>query len=148
MEFFPSLFTPSRTSMLPTSARAFEEAFNNMFKSWPSVQTLTPQTFPLDIVELNERYVIKADLPEVDRKDVNISFENNLLTVHVEVCREEEKKEANYLLRERLYGECARTIPLPLADSRGTIEAVMKDGILKITVPKSHEKQTKKIEIH
>lgn len=152
MEFLPTtLFPQTRPNLFTSPFRAFDEVVRDMFRSWPAMQTITPQTFPVDILEYNDKYLIKADLPGIDRKCVDISFENNLLTLRVEEFKEKEEKvekEANFLVRERLFSECARSIPLPLADVKATIDAVMKDGVLKIVVPKSHEKQTKKIEIH
>jgi len=147
MNFFPELVPERRTSSAFNSPlRRFEETLNWL---WPSFENIVPQQpFALEVVELPESYVVKAFLPGVDRKCVEMWFENLILTLKVEIEREEEKKEATYLLRERFYGTTARSIQLQLADLKANIDATMKDGILKITIPKSHEKQTKKIEIH
>jgi HSP20 family protein len=146
MEFFPEIIPESRiTPFLTNPLRRFEETVNKM---WPAFQNVSTQPFALEVVELPESYIVKAFLPGVDRKCVEMWFENLILTLKVEIEAEDEKKDATYLLRERFYGTTARSIQLPLADLKGNINATMKDGILKIAVPKSHEKQTKKIEIH
>ena len=148
MEFFPEIRPESRiTPFFRSPLRNIEETINKM---WPTFQNVSAQPFPLEVVELSESYIVKAFLPGIDRKCVDMWFENLILTLKVEILEEEEKKdkEATYLLRERFYGTTARSIQLPLADLKGSINATMKDGVLKITVPKSHEKQTKKIEIH
>lgn len=145
MELMPNIFTPERTGLTSNPFRMFEEAVNKM---WPTMQTAGFNTFAIDLVEQPDKYLIKADLPGIDRKCIDLAFENHLLTVRVEVEREEEKKEGRYLLRERFYQTAVRSVPLPLADAKANIDAVMKDGVLRITIPKSHEKQTKRIEIH
>jgi HSP20 family protein len=146
MEFFPETRPEGRvTPFFRSPLRNIEETFNKM---WPAFQNISPQPFALEVVELPESYIVKAFLPGIDRKCVDMWFDNLILTLKVEIEEEEEKKEATYLLRERFYGTTARSIQLPLADLKGNINATMKDGVLKIAVPKSHEKQTKKIEIH
>lgn len=145
MELLPSIFSPERSAFLTNPFKAFEEALG---RTWPTSLVTTGNTFALDLVELPDKYALKADLPGIDRKCVDISFENQVLTIRVEAATEEEKKEARYLMRERLYQTVMRSVTLPLADPKAAIDAVMKDGVLKITVPKSHEKQTKRIEIH
>lgn len=145
MELLPSMFTPERSTFFGNPLKAFEEAFT---RNWPTAWVTANNTFPLDLVELADKYSLKADLPGIERKCVDISFENQALTIRVEVQTEEEKKDARYLMRERLCQTVVRSVSLPLADPKAAIDAVMKDGVLKITVPKSHEKQTKRIEIH
>lgn len=148
MEYLPEIFSQSRAPFLTTPFRGVEEVFQNMFKPWVPGQRFAAPTIPLDVVEYPDKYLIRADLPGIDRKCVDISFENNVLLLKVEIQREEEKKDAAFVVRERLFGSTVRPVQLPLADQKGVIDAVMKDGVLKIVVPKAIEKHTKKIEIH
>ncbi|MBX7137704.1 MAG: Hsp20/alpha crystallin family protein [Oligoflexia bacterium] len=148
MEFFPSILPETRSTLFAQPFRALEEAVNKMWPAFNALGQVVPRTFALDVEELPDKYRIKADLPGIDRKCVHISFEQPMLTIEIEVNKEEERKEGTFLARERLYSTTARSIPLPLADAKGNVDAVMKEGVLTITVPKSHEKQTKTIEIH
>ena len=148
MEYLPELFTQMKSPFIGSPLRGVEDVFQNMFKPWVSSQRLTSQNIPLDVIEFTDKYLIRADLPGIDRKAVDISFENGTLLLKVQIEREEEKREATFLVRERLFSSALRTVQLPLADFKGTIDAVMKDGVLKISVPKAAERQTKKIEIH
>ena len=148
MEYFPEILSSSRSPLFTNPLRNFEDIFTSAFKPWMPMQRFAAPTIPLDIVEFADKYIVKADLPGVERKCVDISFENGTLLLKVEMVRDEEKKDAQYLTRERLFSSTARSIPLPLADAKGAIDAVMKEGVLRITVPKQVEKHTKKIEIH
>lgn len=149
MEFFPSVFPETRPATFTNLFRPLEQMVN---RTWPQFPMLAPRGLAFDLAELPDKYIAKVDLPGIDRKCVDISFEDHTLTVQVEFNKEEEKKEekkeAFYMLRERFYGNTARSIPLPLADAKANIDAVLKDGVLKIVIPKSLEKHTKRIEIH
>jgi HSP20 family protein len=149
MEYFPETTSQSfRSPFFSYPLRAFEEVFGAATKPWFAPQRFAAQNIPLDVAEFADKYIVKADLPGIEREDVDISFENSNLTLRVEVEREEEKKDTFFLLRERLYTTSVRSFPLPLADSKGVIDAKMKEGVLTISIPKRIEKQTRKIEIH
>lgn len=148
MEYLPEVFSTARSPMFSTPFRALEEFFDTAFKPWVPSSRFAVPSIPLDVTELPEKYIVKADLPGIERKFVDISFENQMLTLKVELTKEEEKKETRYLLRERLFSSTARSVPLPLADSKATIDAHLKEGVLTVVIPKQLEKQMKRIEIH
>lgn len=100
-----------------------------------------------DIVETKDSYLVNLDIPGVDKKDIKISYENGRLTVCGERKEEKEKKETNYYSVERNYGKYYRSFNLPKQIKHDLIDAELKNGSLKITVPKSEEVKEKQIEI-
>jgi len=101
----------------------------------------------LDVSETKNELVVKAEVPGMDAKDIDISLSDGVLTIKGEKKEEKEEKEANYHLVERSYGAFARSVQLPKEVRDGKISASYKDGILKITLPKSEEAKKKEIKI-
>ena len=109
----------------------------------------TSQWMPaVDIKETKKQFVIEADLPGVDKKNVNISMENNTLTI--QGSREEEKKEEDqhYYRTERVRGSFYRRFTLPDTADSEKIAAKMVKGILEITIPKKEIAQPRSIKIN
>jgi HSP20 family protein len=100
-----------------------------------------------DISETDEHIHVKADLPGIDVKDLDISIDNNVLTVRGEKKHEKEEKAENYHRVERCYGSFCRAFTLPTDVKADEIDAVYKDGVLRLTVPKSEKSKPKKIEV-
>lgn len=96
-----------------------------------------------DISETDTEYLIKAELPEVKKEDVNITLENGLLTISGERKHEEEQKKANEIRRECFYGSFTRSFALPENVDVDKIKAESKDGVLKIRIPKTPAPQEK-----
>jgi HSP20 family protein len=104
--------------------------------------------FPsLDISETKSDIVVKAELPGMDPKDVDISLSDGMLTIKGERKHEKEEKEEDYHFIERRFGTFARMVRLPKEVKRDKISASYKNGILKVTLPKSEEAKTKEIKI-
>ncbi|MEW6376809.1 MAG: Hsp20/alpha crystallin family protein [Thermodesulfobacteriota bacterium] len=101
----------------------------------------------LDVSETKNDVVVKADLPGIDPKDIDISLSEGVLTIKGEKKQEREEKEENYHLIERSYGTFARTIRLPREVQSDKINASYKNGILRVTLPKSEEAKKKEIKI-
>ena len=102
---------------------------------------------PVDVVENNDAYLVKASLPGVNPDDINITYDNHVLTLNTEVQAEEEKKEERYLLRERRYGSFTRSITLPNQVDASKIEADYSNGVLTLTLPKAEELKPRRIQI-
>jgi HSP20 family protein len=100
-----------------------------------------------DISETEEHIHVKADLPGIDVKDLDISIDNNVLTVRGEKKQEKEDKGENYRCVERHYGSFCRSFMLPAEVKSDGIEAVYKDGVLRLSVPKSEAAKPKRIEV-
>ncbi len=94
-------------------------------------------------------YHIEVDLPGIPKEDIEISTEDNVLTISGERKLKEEKKEEDYYKVESVYGKFSRSFTLPEKIDTSAIQAEYNDGVLEITIPKlkEEEKQPKKIEI-
>jgi HSP20 family protein len=101
----------------------------------------------VDIYETEHDIVLKAELPEVNQKDIDIRLENNTLTLKGERQFHKETKEENYHRVERAYGAFSRSFTLPATVDQEKIKAEYKDGILKITLPKKEESKPKQIQV-
>ena len=122
------------------------DAFMTPFERTEMKSTVSPK---LDIAELKDKYEIKAELPGMDEKDINLSVEDGLLTISGEKKAETEEKDKGYYLKECSYGSFSRSVRLPdnIADDK--ISAQFRKGVLFIDMPKTKEIQSKarKIEI-
>lgn len=102
----------------------------------------------VDIYEQGNDIVLKAELPGVDPKDVDIRLENNVLTLRGQRKFENEVKRESYHRVERSYGSFSRSFTLPSVVDQGSIKAEVKDGILKVVLPKREEAKPKQIEVN
>jgi len=104
--------------------------------------------FPVtDIMENNEEYIFKMEVPGLSREDVNIEFCDGNLCVKGERKEDSEVKRENYSRAERFTGAFSRSFSIPKEIETDKIRASMKEGILELRVPKSIEKKTKSIPI-
>src|ERR1700716_738917 len=110
------------------------------------VQNLVPR---LDVTEADKEIVITAEMPGLERKDVEISIDDDILTIRGEKKAEAQEgdKDKNYQVAERAYGVFLRMIQLPPGIDPSKIQAVMSKGLLKITLPKPARSETRKIEV-
>src|SRR5688572_17057742 len=101
----------------------------------------------VDIFETEGEIIVKAELPGVDRKDISLNLEKNVLTLKGERKFEKETKEENYHRIERAYGGFSRSFSIPAIVDEDKIRADYKDGILKISLPKKEQVKPKQIQI-
>ena len=101
----------------------------------------------VDIYETEGAIVVKAELPGMDRKDITLNLENNVLTLRGERRFEKETKEENYHRIERSYGGFSRAFSIPATVNEERIQADYKDGVLKILLPKKDQAKPKQIQI-
>ena len=101
----------------------------------------------LDLSETKNEIIVKAEVPGLDHKDIDISLSEGVLTIKGEKRQEKEEKDSNYHLVERSYGSFTRLVRLPKEVKSDKISASYKDGVLKITLPKSEEAKKKEIKI-
>ena len=122
------------------------DAFMSPFDGTEIRNSVSPK---LDIAELKDKFEIKAELPGMDEKDINLSIEDGVLTISGEKKAETEEKDKGYYLKECSYGSFSRSVRLPdnIADDK--IEAKFKKGVLVIDMPKKEPAASKvrKIEI-
>lgn len=101
----------------------------------------------LDISETKNDIVVKAEIPGIDPRAIDISLADDVLTIKGEKRQEKEEKEENYHLIERKYGFFTRSIRLPKDVQSDKITASYKNGLLSVTLPKSEEAKKKEIKI-
>jgi len=95
----------------------------------------------------NGKYVIKADIPGVEAKDIQVSLENNRLTIRGERKVDKETKRKNLRAREIFYGSFERSLPIPEGLKAGEIKARYHDGVLEITAPMEKSVPSREIKI-
>lgn len=119
----------------------FERVFNR------PVMRSNDWTVALDVSETDDLYTVKASLPGVSPDDVELTLEDNVLTIKGEMKSDETVEEAKYHVRERRYGSFSRSIRFPvMVDSNG-VGATYENGVLTLSVPKAEEVKPKRIEI-
>ncbi len=101
----------------------------------------------VDIYETEQELVVKADLPEVDEKDLDVHVENNVLTIRGERRFDNTTSEDNYLRVERPYGSFSRSFSLANTVNTDAIKAEYHNGVLKLTIPKREEAKPKQIKV-
>jgi HSP20 family protein len=101
----------------------------------------------VDVSETTDQVVVRAEVPGLDVKDIDISLSGDILTIKGEKKAESEEKAENYHLVERSYGSFSRSLRLPVGVEAEKIEATYKQGVLTVTCPKKEEVKTKPIEI-
>jgi HSP20 family protein len=104
-------------------------------------------TPPVDMYEGDEAFTLKAELPGFSKDDVQVEIKDNRLTLKGERKRETDVKEAQHHRVERVYGAFQRSIKLPAVVDAEKAEAVFKDGVLKLTLPKAEKAKPKQISI-
>ena len=102
----------------------------------------------VDLYEKDDHFVIKAELPGVDKKDISIDLKDRVLTLSGERSNRNEVKEENFYRKERSYGKFQRSFTLPADVDADKIKAEFKDGLLKIEVPKPEQQKPKQVTIH
>lgn len=109
----------------------------------------TPEwALPLDVIEHEDQYLVKASLPGIKPEELEITFDKGMLTIRGTVKDESEKQEGQYHLRERRFGTFTRTISLPVTVKADNIQAHYEDGILTLSLPKAEEVKPRRIAIN
>ncbi len=101
----------------------------------------------LDMYEEDKELVIKAELPGIKKKDLDVRLDGDVLTIKAEKKAEKEVKETTHHTRERSYGQYVRYMTLPVRVDGEKIAATLKKGLLEIRMPKAEVPEAKQIEI-
>jgi len=134
---------------------AMERAFENPFGEGPFGEghflANRPEarswSLALDAAENEDNYIVKASIPGVNPDDLDITLEENVLTIKGETKVDETVKEADFHLRERRYGTFSRSVRFPVAVNAEAVEAAYEHGVLTLTVPKAEVVKPKRIAI-
>lgn len=124
--------------------KLFEDEIRDTEKSPMSSRCWTPVT---DVYETKEAYVFKLELPGVTKEDVKVEFEGDKISISGERKEETEVKKEDFLRIERYCGAFARSFQLPQNADGNNMNALMKDGILELRIPKREEAKAKSIPI-
>ena len=120
---------------LSTLQDQMNRLFESNFRGQSDESALTTWAPSVDIYETENELVLKADLPEVPEKDIDIHVENNMLTIRGERKFEQKVKQDNYLRVERAYGAFSRSFSLPNTVDTEAIKAEYKNGVLTVFMP-------------
>lgn len=102
---------------------------------------------PVDVLEENDRLIVKVEVPGIDEKDLRVTFEDGILSISGER-QFERKDDRNYHRIERAYGSFTRTFSLPRSVDASQIVASYRNGVLEIAIPKKEESKPKQIQIN
>jgi HSP20 family protein len=118
--------------------RMFAEMDNGEARKW---------RMALDVVERDDKYVLRADVPGIKPDEVRIEVEGDVLTVSAEHEESEEEKKDNFLRRERRYGSFSRSVTLPKGVTADQVDATVKDGVVEVSFPKPGKEERKAVTI-
>jgi len=124
--------------------RLFEDAFTRMLTE---PQTNRPWAPAVDIYETENELVLKADLPDVDLKDIDVRVENQTLTISGERKFEKNDSTKGYHRIERSYGTFVRSFSVPNTFDTETIAADFKNGVLSVTLPKKEAAKPRQVKV-
>lgn len=118
---------------------------------WPSwaegVAPFEGKTPSVDVLDRDNEVVVKAELPGVDKKDLDISVTSNTVTIKGSTSHEEKEEKGDYYRCEMSRGEYSRTVALPADVDEAKAKAKFKDGILELTIPKKEKAKRRKIKV-
>lgn len=130
-----------------------QDQVNRLFENPPAGRraensNLTAWAPAVDVYETENELVIKADLPDISEKDLDVRVENNLLTIRGERKLEQKVNEDNYLRIERTYGSFSRSFSLPTTVDTESIQAEYKNGVLTVQLPKRAESKPRQVKVN
>ena len=118
--------------------------FNTLFDENATAQRWVPA---MDLVESEDHFLLKADLPGLGEEDVNIEIRDNALTISGERKAEHAQRERGWYRVERSFGQFSRTLTLPEGVNADAVEATFDRGVLEIRVPKPEQRKPRRISI-
>ena len=142
----PRVMTRGPFRELARLEREMEDMFGRL-PAWPWGERERGWAPAVDMVDHKEEFVLRADLPGLDEKDIEVTVEDGTVTIRGERKEETEEKKEGYYVSERTYGVFARTLPLPAGVEADKVRATFKKGVLEVHLPKAKEAKGKKIEI-
>jgi HSP20 family protein len=126
-----------------------DRLFDRFFEGWPFRVSAEERLWAptADVSETAKEVIVKAEVPGMDPKDIDVSVQGDVLTLRGERKQEKEEKDENFHRVERSYGSFSRSIQLPSEVDAGKVSATYQDGILKINMSKTKAAAVKKIEV-
>ena len=132
--------------------RMMDDFFGRRFRPWWPERWFGGEAMDVrapvvDLFEEKDDIVVKAELPGMDKDDIEVNLTDNMLTIKGEKKKEDEVKEKNFYRCERSYGSFLRNIDLPKAVLADKVKASFKNGILEVRVPKTEEAKSKEVKV-
>jgi HSP20 family protein len=131
--------------------RQMQENMNRLWHSFSSGegngQDVESWAIPLDVVQQGDNIVVKATVPGVNPEDIDVSIENDVLSIKGHTKEEREHQEGNYLMRERRSGSFYRALRLPDTVDSDKAQPHYEHGVLSITFPRMESKKAKRLQI-
>lgn len=130
--------------------REMDEWFERVFRGWPWPRwtgTRRGAGPAVDMLDRPDAVVVRADLPGLEQKDIEVTVEEGVLTIRGERKEEKEVKEEDYYACERWTGAFSRSLMLPPGIDADKIRATFRNGVLEVHLPKTREARGKKIEV-
>lgn len=134
----------NRNNGTPNLFGDFDRFFGRVFDDIPELSSRTPA---VDVRELDDRYVLEAELPGMTQKDIDVKVEDNLLTISSAKQDEKEEKKNGYIMRERSSSSFRRSFVLPKDADPQKIDAHFKNGLLSLELHKTPESKPRAIEV-
>ncbi|HKK44224.1 MAG TPA: Hsp20/alpha crystallin family protein [Balneolaceae bacterium] len=142
---------PGRTTAVSDLRREMDRIFNDLIPfSWRFDDTETELglwTPKADMVETDNEYLVDVDLPGLSKKDIQINYHDNVLTIEGERKVEKKEEREGFLRNERYFGSFKRSFMLPAAITDEKIKATFKDGVLHVSIPKAEKSKRKSVTI-
>ncbi len=111
----------------------------------PTVLEISPPA--VDFFEEKDEIVVKAELPGMDKDEIEVNLTDHTLTIKGEKKKEEEVKDENYCKSERSYGSFMRTLELPTEVHSDKVKATFKNGVLEVRLPKTEQAKAKEVKV-
>lgn len=109
--------------------------------AWPMRRSLASDTFKIDVQDMDDHYLVEAEMPGMNKEDIKISAHEGKLNISVEKKEENTENNGNYIHRERRFSSMSRNVFLGDMDDQG-IRAKLDDGVLKIEIQKKIKQET------
>ena len=124
--------------------REMEDLFGRVEWPWRAERGWAPA---IDMVDAEEEIVLRADLPGMDEKSIDVSVQDGTVTISGERKEEKEEKKEDFYYAERSYGAFSRTVMLPVGVDADRVKATFKKGVLEVHLPKAKEAKGRKVDI-
>jgi HSP20 family protein len=131
--------------------RRMQETMNHLWRGFGAGitegQEMETWAGPLNVVQQGDNFIIRASLPGVNPDNIDVSIEDNVLTIRGQSAHESEHQEGNYLVRERRSGSFYRVLRLPDTADTDQAHPFYEHGVLTITIPKAESKKAKQLKV-
>lgn len=127
--------------------RDMEDMFNRFFPEWPRREEHGGWNPSIDMVDRQDEVVLRADLPGMEQKDIDVTVQDGMITIRGERKEEREEKDKDFYCCERTFGAFSRSLALPPSVEPEGVKATFKNGILEVHLPKTREAKGRKVEI-